>query len=113
MLKVRGTEISFNRGDDVSLTLTIYDVDGAPYELQEGDKLYFSAKAKIDDPNYAIPPKELEGNVIHIVPADTYDLAFGKYVYDVQFVTAGGRKSTIIEPSTLEIKGSVTAFGDR
>jgi hypothetical protein len=113
MLKVRGTEIAFNRGDDVCLKINVYDSEGNPYELQEGDKLFFSAKTKANDKGYAIPPKELEKDVIHIRPEDTYDLPFGTYVYDVQLRTAGGRSSTIIEPSSLVIKESITAFGDR
>jgi hypothetical protein len=118
MLKVKGTTITFNRGDDVCLKVNVYDSEGQPYTLQSGDALYFSAKAKAKDSNYAIPPKKLEldsenAPVIHIEPKDTWDLEFGTYVYDVQMITAGGRSSTIIKPSPLVIEESITAYGDR
>lgn len=113
MLKIKGTTISFNRGDDVFIQINVYDSDGQPYNLREGDALYFSAKAKDTDKNYAIPPKKLEYDVIHLAPADTYDLAFGEYVYDVQLITAEGRETTVIVPSVLNILPAITAHGDR
>lgn len=113
MLKVRGTTITFNRGDDIYIQVNVYDSDGQPYVLREKDKLYFSAKAKATDKNYAIPPKELDIDVVHIAPEDTYDLAFGEYIYDVQMITAEGHKTTIIKPSPLIIEEAITAYGDR
>lgn len=113
MLKVRGTKITFNRGDDIFIKVDIYDSEGQTYTLREGDKLYFSVKQKETDENYAIAPKELDYDVIHIAPEDTYDLAFGTYIYDVQMVTAEGRCSTIIKPSVLTLEPAITAYGDR
>lgn len=118
MLKVRRNVISFNRGDDISLQVDVYDSEGQLYELRDGDVLYFSMKAKAKDTNYAIPPKKLEidsnGNhIIHIEPKDTWDLSFGDYLYDVQLITAGGRTSTIIAPTKLTIEETITAYGDR
>ena len=113
MLKVRGTKITFNRGDDIFLQVDIYDSEGQPYTLREGDKLYFSVKRKETDKNYAIAPRELDHDVIHILPEDTYDLAFGTYVYDVHMVTAEGRSTTIIKLSTLTLEPAITAYGDR
>lgn len=118
MLKVQKTTVTFNRGDDVCLVVNVYDSEGQPYVLQEGDKLFFSAKAKAKDQNYAIPPKQLEIDsnnrpVIHIEPTDTYDLEFGTYLYDVQMITAQGKSSTIIKPSQLIIEEAITAYGDR
>lgn len=113
MLKVRGTKITFNRGDDIYIKVDIYDSEGQTYTLREGDKLFFSVKRKETDKNYAIAPKELDYDVIHISPEDTYDLAFGTYVYDVQMVTAEGRSNTIIKPSVLTLEPAITAYGDR
>lgn len=113
MLKIKGTDITFNRGDSIYLNITVYDENGAEYELQEGDALYYSVKAKLKDKNYAIPPKKLEKTLLSILPEDTYDLDFGEYVYDVQLITANGRSSTIIKPSAFIIEPTVTAYGDR
>ena len=113
MLKVRGTKITFNRGDDIFIKVDIYDSEGQTYTLREGDKLFYSVKKKETDENYAIAPRELDRDVMHIAPEDTYDLAFGDYVYDVHMVTAEGRSSTIIKPSILTLEPAITAYGDR
>ena len=113
MLTIRGKRITFNRGDDIYIQMTVYDVDGQPYVLKEGDKLYFSAKTKATDKNYAIPPKEFEYDVLHLAPEDTYDLAFGTYIYDVQLITAGGRTTTILKESEMIVEAAITAYGNR
>lgn len=113
MLKIKGTDITFNRGDSIYLNVNVYDENGEPYNLQTGDALYFGVKAKLKDKNYAIPPKKLEGTLLSIEPEDTYDLDFGEYVYDIQLITANGRSSTIIKPSAFIIEPTVTAYGER
>lgn len=124
MLKVRSdNSITMSRGDSVYVTINLYDAEGQPYVLKDTDKLFFSAKAKTTDKNYAIPPKELGGEdrkTICLEPEDTYDLPFGTYFYDVQLVSYGStgeggspRCNTIIKPSKLVIEEVVTAYGDR
>ena len=48
------------------------------------------------------------GEVLHIKPEDTKEMAFGKYVYDVQLTTADGDVYTIIPPTPFEILKEVT-----
>lgn len=117
MLKIKsdGT-ITMSRGDSVYITVNVYDSEGQEYLLKEGDKLYFSAKSKATDKNYAISPKVLggdKGTTIEIEPEDTADLSFGTYLYDVQMITANGKCNTIIKPSKLIIEEVITAHGDR
>jgi hypothetical protein len=101
-----------NRSDSVYITVTVRQADGQAYDLQEGDKLYFAAKKKATDKNYAIAPKELNGNVLELTPLDTEQLDFGAYVYDIRLITAKGFTSTIIKPSVLTIEESITGIGD-
>lgn len=124
MLKIKsdGT-IEMSRGDSVYVTVNLYDSEGNPYILKETDKLFFSAKKKATDKNYAIPPVELGGEnrmTIGIEPEMTADLQFGEYWYDVQLVSYGStsatgspRCNTVVKPSKLIINEVITAFGDR
>ena len=48
------------------------------------------------------------GEVLHIKPEDTKEMAFGKYVYDVQLKTADGGVYTIIQPATFDLQKEVT-----
>lgn len=48
------------------------------------------------------------GEVLHIKPEDTKEMAFGKYVYDVQLTTADGDVYTIIPPTPFELLKEVT-----
>lgn len=113
MLTVKGSNITMNRSDSVYITVTVRQSGGEEYVLQEGDKLYFAAKKKATDKQYAIAPKELQGNVLELTPLDTEQLDFGTYVYDIRLVTAKGFTSTIIKPSSLVIEESITGVGDR
>lgn len=114
MLKVKNNgTINMSRGDTVYLNVEILDAEGNPYVLKEGDKLFFSAKKKATDQDYAIPPKLLNGTLLELISSDTYDLKFGDYLYDIQLITAEGRSNTIIKPSPLIIDDTITAYGDR
>lgn len=113
MLTVKGSNITMNRGDDVYITVTVRQAGGQEYVLQEGDTLYFAAKKKATDKDYAIAPKALIGNTLELSPLDTEQLDFGTYVYDIRLVTAKGFSSTIIKPSSLVIEESITGIGDR
>lgn len=117
MLKVKSNgTINMSRGDSISLTINLSDSDGNEYILQEGDRLFFSAKKKATDESYAISPILLtgeKGTTLHLDASDTYDLEFGTYLYDIQLVTANGKTNTVIKPTQLIIEEAITAYGDR
>ena len=48
------------------------------------------------------------GEVFHIKPEDTKEMAFGKYVYDVQLTMADGDVYTIIPLATFDLQKEVT-----
>ncbi len=112
MVTIRGNNITMNRSDSVFITVTIRDQQGNPYELRDGDVLYFAAKKKATDLDYAIAPKKLIGDVLEITTADTEFLDFGTYSYDVKLVDSKGYISTVISPSNLILTDSMTSIGD-
>ena len=79
--------------------------------LQEGDVVEFTVRQTIysDKPVLYKKITEFSDNTafINILPEDTENLRFGKYVYDVQ-LTFNGAVKTIIKPSTFTIGEEVT-----
>lgn len=102
MYKVAGNAIVMTRGDTVTLDLSIKNSDGEEYELYQGDTVVFSVKKNIDDTKYAFQKTFVEKRIV-IENADTKDLEFGDYVYDVQLTYNDGQIATIITPSKLQL----------
>lgn len=101
--------IRLTRGDTARLTVTINnDFDGEPYELTETDVLKLTIKRSVRDSTPAVQKVITGSNKFYIIPDDTKDLVFGKYLYDVELTTAGGDVYTVIEPTTFEILKEVT-----
>lgn len=59
MQKIDGTTIKLNRGDILSLSLSLSLSDGTPYTFQEGDKIVFSVYGKNKMSEGAVLLKEL------------------------------------------------------
>ena len=59
MQKIDGTTIKLNRGDILSLSLSLSLSDGTPYTFQDGDKIVFSVYAKNKMSEDAVLLKEL------------------------------------------------------
>lgn len=99
--------IKMTRGDTVSLDVVLYEGD-VPYEPEVGDSIRFALKQDLLN----VPGTEYEDVVpliiktiptdtmkLNILPADTKDLGFGEYVYDVELTKADGTVDTFI-PAT-------------
>ena len=110
MLKVLpDNTIKLTRGDTAALTVQILDdVASEDYIMSSSDTLKFSVKKSVKDSEYTFQKVSVGLNKFVIEPADTKDMKFGKYIYDVQLETSSGGVSTIIEPSTFEILSEVT-----
>lgn len=106
MLVIEDTTISLTRGDTAYLALDLTS-NGEPYELddyqvdltvREGyeptDKILFK-KTVINSPQ------------IVIEPADTNELAYGRYKYDIQITTSIGEIFTVVV-GTFKITEEVT-----
>lgn len=107
MLYIEGTNIRMTRGDTVYLTVPLKTLTEA-YEMGSKDTLTLSVKKTVRDTEYLFQKVSVGSNEFHIEPADTTDLAFGKYLYDVQINTSDGDVYTVIPTSAFELLTEVT-----
>lgn len=101
MFKIDGNNLYLTRGDTAYLSVNI---DGNDREIRE---LTLSVKKDIADAEYAFQLTAIDNKFI-FEPADTKDLDYGKYVYDIQMTTEYNEIFTIVEKSNLYIKDEVT-----
>ena len=100
-------QMTITRGDSGALLFTL-KMDGAPYEMQEGDKIQFGVKQYYEDAECLIEKEYTENPfALCLVPGDTKDLEFGSYKYDMQFVAANGFTRTFLEKKTFRITEEV------
>ena len=107
MFKIENNTIHLTRGDSATLTIDIINAQGEPYEAQEGDVFVFTVKKNTHTKEFLFQ-KQFFNSSIEILPKDTANLAYGQYVYDVQFTNAMGEVDTIVTPSTFSIEAEVT-----
>lgn len=101
--------IRLTRGDTARLKVDINnDLTGNPYVIEEKDILTLSLKQKIKDEEPILQKIITGSNTFEIEPADTANLSFTTYKYDVQLTTASGDIFTVIEPTSFEIMPEVT-----
>lgn len=101
--------IQLTRGDTARLSLSIHnDITQEDYDVQANDVLVLSVKKSAQDIEYKFQKKVVGSNTFHILPTDTQDMPFGKYVYDVQLTTEDSDIYTVIGPCSFEILKEVT-----
>lgn len=101
--------IRLTRGDTARLTVNVEDdITGEEYVIQPADVMILTVKRTVRDASACFQKTITGSNMFHILPTDTHELAFGKYVYDVQLTTASGDVFTVIAPSVFEIMKEVT-----
>lgn len=84
------------RGDSARARFTLR-MGGEVYEMNEGDQISFGVKQSYGDNECLIEKTYTENPfVLAIDPEDTKPLAFGDYVWDLQFVTVDGFTKTLI-----------------
>ena len=107
MFKVSGNKITLTRGDTATLKLNVLD-GSTPYDFSS-DTVVFSMKRNLGDLQPVIQKTfDAEGQITFL-PADTKELAFGNYVYDIQLTTQAGEVDTIVVPSTFVIGPEVNS----
>lgn len=108
-------DISLIRGDTLRLWIDriVYDGTEREYELKPADKIFFEVKQSVRGP--AKIHKEItaadivDGKIpINILPADTENLEFGAYVFDVRLYCDCENIYTIVPYSKFEILRNVT-----
>lgn len=87
MLEIQGTTIKLTRGDTMRLTIELTNASGNPITLESTDSIIFRLKKNAKTEELLI---EKEGDplmlLIALDEADTMDLAFGKYKYEIEVV---------------------------
>ena len=101
--------IMLTRGDtarfNVGITSKISQED---YEIQSDDTLTMTVKKSVKDEDFCFQKVVTGSTLIHVEPSDTKNIAFGKYVYDIQLDTANGDTYTVIGPASFEVLKEVT-----
>ena len=111
-MRINGTDIYITRGDSETFEFRLEDHEtGEQIDLIPGDLVYFTVKASTQTSTklIQIPVTEFDDGQarIHITPADTKDLKYHTYVYDIQ-VEKQGNVSTVIKPSKFVVEEEVT-----
>ena len=101
--------ILLTRGDTATLNISITDSEGNPYTMQEGDTLKFSIKRIYTEPEVLLELVVTEP-VVHLSSADTDNLSFGVYHYDVVFIN-DSIVDTIIADKTFTVGYEVHDLG--
>ena len=91
MLKIKGMDIYYIRGDDDSFSVQPTTADG---EAITGYAGTFSVKRTYDDTDYVLQVA-MDGSVVDLTHEKTQGLAYGDYVWDVQLTLADGAHQTI------------------
>ena len=108
--------LSMVRGTTLALALAITDTDGEPYVLSSGEVLRFGVKRRPEDTDYLITKEagpsavDEDGNYLfNLGPADTEELPFGCYYYDVGLQSSNNYWN-VIEASNFKIAYNVTEW---
>ena len=107
MLKISADNtISLTRGDTARITLAVKQSDGTDYDFSS-DTVLFTVKKNVHATE-SILQKTVTDGAVYIAPADTAELAYGEYAYDVQLTTQSGDVCTIISPAKFILEPEVT-----
>lgn len=88
-------QISIPRGDTGKIRGK-FRTDGLIYEMSEGDKIEFLVKTDRDADEDLIFKETTENPfTIIILPENTENLEFGKYQWEMRFISANGEKHTL------------------
>lgn len=91
MLKIRGMDIYYIRGDDDSFSIQQLAEDGTEITDFIG---VFSVKKTYDDTNYVLQC-QMDSAVVALTHDKTQGLTYGNYVWDVELTLADGTHQTI------------------
>lgn len=94
----RTKQITLTRGDSFYAEVGIlYKIGKLPYTPVSTDTIRFALKKNYDDETPLLTkPIPYDTLILHLAPADTKDLPFGEYVYDVQLTDKNGEVDTFI-----------------
>ena len=109
--------LSIVRGTTLDLQVSIKNSDGSAYSLDEGEILRFGVAKHAGDKAYLFT-KEMTANdadggsyAFTINPADTANLEYGCYAYDIG-LQSGDDYYNVIECSDFRVANNVTRWAD-
>lgn len=105
MLTISNKNIFLTRGDTAKIALSITSAGSAAYDSTK-DRVVLTVKKSTTDKE-KILQKTAVNDVITISHADTRNLEYGDYVYDIQLTTAAGDVYTVITPHRFRIEEEV------
>lgn len=99
--------IKISRGDYAEICFNLKDESGSEYILAEGEQVKFGVKIRADFDTELIGktlsnPEE-SFVVVTLENADTKDLTFGTYFYDIRLISADGKINTPMQQAKFEI----------
>lgn len=109
-ITIKGTTITHMRGDTGVLKLDIF-IDGQPFDFRSGDTAVLSVKKRLKDSDYILQKTMNEDGQFVFVQADTQDIPFGEYRYDIQVTLKEGQVITAVGPAVYRIVADVTTGG--
>ena len=113
MLIVDGNNnIKLSRGDYAEICFNLKDDGGEEYILAEGEQVKFGVKIRADFDTELIG-KTLSNPgesfvVVILENADTKNLTFGTYFYDIRLISADGKINTPMQQAKFEIMEVIT-----
>lgn len=97
MIKIEDNTVYLTRGDTLLANVEMTRPDGTEYIPQEGDAIRFAMKRSFKSGNVILRKDiNIYGLMLIIDPADTSNLDFGHYVYDIQLTRPDGTVDTFI-----------------
>lgn len=112
MFRVVNNNITLIRGDSARISLSIQNADGSEYTVLPTDSVTMMVRKT--PTSEVVISKTLDNGLLTITPADTENLPFGSYVYDIQIVHGAdnGWTDTIIPIHRFDVLQEVTYGGD-
>jgi hypothetical protein len=89
ILNKSAVAVSVTRGDSATFPLTLTKADGTQFipDSTKGEKITFTVRQGPKSENYPVLiQKDVTGTRIEIDPADTENLEYGAYIFDVEAV---------------------------
>lgn len=104
MLNIKGNKIHLTRGDNMEIVISLTDENGDDITPSGEDKVIFRLK-KNSSSQIVLIEKEVDISTmtLELEEADTKDLKFGKYFYEIEYVTSDSKHYTAIENEEFEI----------
>lgn len=110
MLSIIGNNITLTRGDTLTLTVTLTNMDGDPYEPENGDSIRFAVSTGyLSGPFYTLHFEQTipTDTLTFTMPAtETGKLEYREYNYDIEITHNDGCVDTVIS-GKLNITGEV------